>query len=360
MGLPTGVEQAVVALGGTALEKNGEYRLERADARIYVIPREIGKQTWVDLAVRMRPVPGRGKLVAPPLCELADARSHESRLAGASGDLRTGDPDFDDRVFVDLTHRDEEAAMLEILGSAEARSIVLDFIDSGAKVRIDPGAKAWLTARFERPERLECREQLERLALRLVELERTLPRFSSSGAPRGTPGCGFLVAAALLASAGIVTANLTDVSLGSLDGGLEIRAVIASPLLYALFLLGGWLLLRKKTRSRAPLLGLGVICLVAAPVTTVVLARVLNAVGDPSVQSRRVSVLDKGVIDHRRGRDIYWLDVSGWNGRTGSVRLDIDPELHERIAKGDALDLHVGRGRLGFEWVSEIVRTSAK
>jgi hypothetical protein len=360
MGLPIGVEQAVVALGGTELEKNGEYRLERADARIYVIPRVIGKRTSVDLAVRIQPVPGRGKLVAPPLCELADARSHESRLGGASGDLRTGNADFDDRVFVDLTHRDEEAAMLEILGSAEARSIVLDFIDSGAKVRIDPGPKAWLTARFERTDALESREQLERLALRLVELERLLPRFSSSGAPRGTPGCGCLVAAALLAFAGIVTANVTDTSLGSLGGGLEVRAVIASPLLYGLFLLGGWLLLRKRTRSRAPLIGLGVISLIAAPVTMVVLARVLNAVGDGSVHAERVTVLDKGVIDNRRGRDIYWLDVSGWGGHTDSVRLDIDPELHEHITKGDALVLRVGEGRLGFEWISDLVRTSPK
>jgi hypothetical protein len=360
MGLPIGVEQAVAALGATELEKNGEYRLDHGDARIYVIPRAVGKRVSVDLAVRIRPVPGQAQLAAPPQCELADAGSLDSQLGGATGDLRTGDAAFDERVFVDLAHRDEEAATLEILSAPELRAIVLDLVGSGAKVRIDPGPKAWLTARFERTDRLEDRDELMRLALRLAELERLLPKFSSSGAARTMPGCGCLSAVALLAFAGMLTANLTDIPLGSLDGRLEVRAAIASPLFYALLMLAGWLALRGKTRSRVPLLILGVLSLIAAPTTTVVIARVLNGVGDASVHAERVTVVDKGVIDNSRGRDIHWLEVSPWGKHTQPVRLDLDPELHATLSKGDALALRVGDGRLGCEWIADIARTSAR
>lgn len=264
MGLPIGVEQAVAALGGTELEKNGEYRLERGEARIYVIPRVIGKQTSVDLAVRIRPVPGGSKLAAPPQCELADAREFESRLGGASGDLRT-------------------------------------------ETRRSTSGCSWTS--------------------RIATKKRPHAKFSAP--PRFEPSC-------------------------SIDGGLEVRAAIASALLYVLILLAGWLALRHKTRSRAPLLGLGVISLIAAPVTTRVLARVLNGIGDASVRAERVTVLEKGVLDKSRGRDIYWLEVSPWGKHTEGVQLDIDPQLHEALAKGDGLVLQVGEGRLGFEWISDI------
>lgn len=362
MGLPIEVELAVKALGGTELGTSGEYRLERGEARIYVIPRAIAHRTWVDLALLVRPDPGRARLTAPPECELADASSSDSNVLGdTSYDLQTGDARFDERVFVDLAHRDEEAAMLEILGSPAVREIVLDFVDSGARVRLDPGPKAWLTARFEQSKRLEDRSELERLALRLVELERLIPRFSSSGAARPKPGCGCVAAVALLAVASIFIANLTDLAFGSIGSGLELRALISSPLLYALILLAGWLALRKTTRSRKPLLGIGIVSLIAAPVTSVVSARVLNAAGDSSVRAEHVTVLDKGVLHFtRRGRDVHWLDVSPWGTHTAPVRLDIDPELHDRIAKGDAIAVHVGRGRLGFEWISDIVHSSPR
>lgn len=357
MALPVEVQLAVEALGATAMPKNGEFKLERGARAVYVIPRQTGEKPAVDLAIRIDPGPARGdgyrgdggvQLPSPPSCEIA-----RSATGGFLSPVETGAPEFDEATAIEVDHPDDAPTLGSMLQSADVRDAVLDLTAAGAKVRLDPGAKAWLTARYEGTSKLGDAEALSGQVERLLALHSALPAFASSGQARGKPGCGCVGVLVLVAAAGFIFAIGTDMSMGSRTGDLELNAVLLSPLLWIAIVALGWMRLRR-TGATAFLMGIGLVSLVAAPMTCVAAARLINTVGVSQFVTHRVKVIDKGVTERQRSSDSYWIDVSPWKPHSKPITLGLDPGVHESVSKGDELHVTLGQGRLGHEWVASV------
>lgn len=333
--------------------RSGEYRFERGGAHVYVVSRGLA----VDLAVRLESSStetdrDRGdpdeRLPAPPACV----------LGAGSGTQETGDEAFDSEVCVEVVHLDETPLVQKLLASPTTRAVALELVRGGAQLRIDPGQKAWLTARFAEPSVLADTAQLERSLDRLVELRKSLPLFDASGVARLSPGCGCVLPTAVLAGLGVAGLAAKDVFPTTLDGRLELYAVLASVPLVVLLVASGWRRIRRTTASRAPLWGLTAAALMAAPMLSVVTARGVNALGDPSVRGYSARVVDSGKVHSQHALDTYWVDVTPWAGHSATVTVSVPAEQLDALPIGSNVKVYAGKGRLGFEWVREILRVA--
>ncbi len=356
---------AVSKLGGVELSVEGEFRLPRPSGDVYVIgrPSPEPNEQLIDLATRIvaRPAGGPGyrsdsrqRFASPPSCGFSRAEFPDESIAAQHEQLKTAHAEFDRATHLEFEGAEAAESLAAMLESEVTRARIASLIDGGASVRIDPGPKAWLTARYVDADGLDDSDVLARRADELLELLAELPAFETSGTLRERPGRGCL---ALLASGivlGFVAMLGTNGEIGSVDSELEIGAAVlglfASPVVMWL----AWRRVRgrrKAERGTAKfLVGLG--ALIVTPLVCLVGARVVNAVGVTSEFAVRGVVMNRGVTRNTKKADCFWIELSTQSGNEAHCVYE---DQYERAVRSTKVDVVYGQGRLGSIWLKRIV-----
>jgi hypothetical protein len=306
------------------------------------------------------PAPRRRRVRGRPRIALG-ARFATSDLTIVEPDrpLPPADPRLQGVLFAsDAT----DAEALEVLGAADLQSRLAElFALRCDSVSINEGGE-WIFLRFrlQRPDgegehlrpSVEEGARVRALVDAYVALLGALPVFVGAARERSwlsKLARGFLWLTPLVG----IPASIAGVSWRpTIDP--PIALVGASVALWALGLLGAWLVVRRKRRATRKrlrsLAGLGLLSLLGPPSVCLGLGLLINGC-DPGARERHsVEVLSK-----HRHKSRHYFDVKDFRpGASGFVTVTAEYDLWERAKPGERVVLVVGPGRLGWPWLARV------
>ncbi len=269
--------------------------------------------------------------------------------------LPLSDPRLEGICF---TSDGSDAEVLEVLGAASLQGRLGElFALRCSSVSINEGGE-WLFVRFEvQPLAAEEGERVRAMVDAFVALANALPLFVG---PARTPSFRSRLARGFrwLSPLAGIPAMIAGVSWRpTLEIPVALVGVSAS--LFALGLLVGWLVLRRKrltgrklTRS---LFGLGLRTALGLPSVCLGLGLLANGCDPGALERRSAEVLSK-----HRHKSRHYLDVKelrpGANGATVATVTTVTAgyDLWERTRPGARVVLVVGPGRLGWPWLARV------
>ncbi|MBN2196118.1 MAG: hypothetical protein JW751_25095 [Polyangiaceae bacterium] len=256
--------------------------------------------------------------------------------------LQAGDPRLDGVRFASDS---SDAEIAEVLGAADLQSWIADPFERRCDwVSINEGGE-WLFACFRlQPQTAEEGERARGIVDALVALSNALPLFL--GPAREPSRLSGLVRAfpVLMPVIGILLTVIGTTWRLPLDELPPVACAGVGFALWALYLVGPWLFLRRLHPSHAILMFVGL------PTFCVGLGLLINGSNSGPLERHSVEVLSKR---WRRGH--HYLDVKDFRpGESGLLRVEARSDLWERTEPGQVVVLMVGPGRLGWPWLARI------
>ncbi|HVY46567.1 MAG TPA: hypothetical protein VHB21_11840, partial [Minicystis sp.] len=293
-------------------------------------------------------------LLSPGLPAIRFRRETEverrGKRAGVTHEYQTGDASFDELVFVESDHADEDVA--PVLSAPAVRAAVARLIEGGA-------AFVEATGRIVRTHVQESADVFDpdRIAARLHAL-RVLAGAPRSIAPRRVPLDVWQIVGTLAAipslTAPFVALALWDQVFHPVSAAPAVVGVGAGVALTLLLqpLLGH--AVRGRSDSHVTLLGVRIVSVLLVPPLTLVVLLTINAAFDGSREREHALVVESVSYDE----DDDWL-VSARDERGGAALGRQEFRFHDRAGRaavGQRLVVGVKRGALGWAWRSSPAR----
>jgi len=267
--------------------------------------------------------------------------------------LPPGDPRLDGVCFASDA---SDAEVEEVLSAASLKGRIADLLEQRCdSVSINEGGE-WLFVRFRlQPLAAEEGERVRGIVQAFVALLEALPVFVGPARRRSPLSALSRAFPWLLPIAGIPLAAAGTSWRLPIDELPPVACAGVGFVLWALYMLGLWLSLRRKQRGRPaslrrPLARLGFVTFFGLLTSCMGLGLLINGCDSGALERHSVEVVSKRQHKSRRT-----LDVKEFRpGASGLLRVAAGDELWAGTAPGQRVVLVLGRGRLGWPWLAGV------
>ncbi len=277
------------------------------------------------------------------------------KALGLAKEFQTGDNEFDREIYVACDH---PALFHLLLEDERARMKIREVLGAGFHRISTDGEALWIERTVDREPTVTELKLLVELRNVLAELESRLRHYSDpfvakAVAVEAVTWSVFAYAAGALLE---LTFNRVDYHVDSwqlLGPGL-LAATILFGLLFGLVVA----LLRGSSRGHRILVEGAVLLVISVPVASVQTVSDLNRYLDSSETVVISREIERAEVRRGRKSTAYYLVLAPVMGPSQvdlPSRIRVTRDVYSQATPGLALDLHLGRGWLGFPWYRRIV-----
>jgi len=279
---------------------------------------------------------------------------------GLNREVQTADAEFDELVYIESEAPDEHVKA--VLHAPETLSAVKTLLESGCQTVGINEEDHKLVVTFHLILQVpELAARLERIAEQVVLLRASLPLFVGDTQPikHAKTGCiiGYAFLALVLALiSGFVTSLVSWKSYPTIDT-YPVFVMLGIGLgVWLLFMPVAFLLARGRSRGAKQFFWLAGTAFFGLPLFTYGLGGIANSAFDSSLpQKHRVVVTNKQKRDTQKDSHPYRLLVRSWRKGGQPHWLSLNKrELWNNTKPGDKVDVVVGPGLFGWEWLVDV------
>lgn len=284
----------------------------------------------------------------------SDSSTRWGRLLGLNFPIETGDPAFDEGVYVECESGANDLAA--VLSDERVRRGVLALLEAGCfDVALADRGYSVVASWHNAQQLTGGAEALQAAALHVADVIDGLPLIRSAEVPRSPRFFGFETIYFLLGPGACVVAHLADRT-WDLIRSPGWPAVVVTLVLTALLLGGVYTRVRRRADARMSL-GLGVLgTAMLGPGAALLALLVANGWRDDTSVEYVASVAVEE-IESSKGSRIYRKLYAVLPPRAPggeATRIAMDYKLPEGLDAPRRAIVRVGRGRLGYEWLRSI------
>lgn len=312
--------------------------------------RDPGERSGVYRDAAARVVHGRPRVTLRRETEL-DRFGKGLRL---NREVQTGDPRFDDGVYIESDAADADVAA--VLGDGRGRRAAMELLELGFKQVVLHDRGHTLTATYPVPDfSLLDPVRLRPAAEHLRTIARTLPRFSGPLVrPRlWTRSTVCVTGSALFTCAALFTMPWVKSAYPPITYDASATGILVG--------LGAWvvglpllvLLLRGRANSLRIFMICAVLLLAGLPLGVITTAAGVNGALDQARPvEHRTQVLGTRAV-RNKSSTTYYVILAGWHDKK-SVELKVSGSFINLVESGSRVVVTVGPGYFGWEWLQRV------
>lgn len=288
------------------------------------------------------------------------------KYIGLSVEYQVGDKEFDDLIYVasdNAFFHQQITDKFEITDAVVQISKIVATFNCSLKEIRSQGGQLWVRVKtkkdFEKNNSnslySEVVSQLSKISDALVELPENPHEFLKDP---------FVFKAALilaLSSALFVNGMIQLLRIEVIEvpftidvSNLALDSVLIGSIIILILIASSVLLLRRSARAHLIIIELVLVGYLGAVSTSFAELRDINMELDTSKGTpHQVNILNK-TSTRGRSSSSYYVYVPNWNGKSGSIKVEVSSELYNNVSVGNQLLFVQKKGYLNYRWVESI------